>query len=269
MRSAVRLLRQRLLRARALCGHGHLEEFKSILVIAPHPDDEVFGCGGLIVRTLTEGGQVHVIVLTDGEHSHHSCCDLSSGRIRHARRDLAVKAAKPLSLDKNHITFLDWGDGQLTDARLAEIEQKVDELACQIRCLQPQVVFVPHPFEGWADHMAAELLTRSAIERSGITCKLFHYCVWFWFSMLLRRAFRVDWRRARLLDIRDVYSQKQAAMYAYLEPCAPCGNPWSGVLPPELLRAFRWNKELFFEADVADGTCPPDQISAGTRTEQT
>lgn len=55
MRRAFWLLRQQLLRARVLCGHGHLEGLESILVIAPHPDDEVLGCGGLIARVLAAG----------------------------------------------------------------------------------------------------------------------------------------------------------------------------------------------------------------------
>jgi hypothetical protein len=68
--------------------------------------------------------------------------------------------------------------------------------------------------------------------------------------MPLRKALRIDWCRARLLDIRDVYEHKQAAIDEYLRPCAPCGNPWSGVLPREFINAFKWKKELFFEADV-------------------
>ena len=37
-----------------------------VLVLAPHPDDEVFGCGGAIAASLAAGVPVHVVVLTDG-----------------------------------------------------------------------------------------------------------------------------------------------------------------------------------------------------------
>src|SRR5256885_127055 len=37
-----------------------------LLVLAPHPDDEVIGCGGLVALHLREGRPVHVVVCTDG-----------------------------------------------------------------------------------------------------------------------------------------------------------------------------------------------------------
>ena len=41
---------------------------------------------------------------------------------------------------------------------------------------------------------------------------------------------------------------KMKAMDAYIRPLAPCGNPWSGVLPKVFVDANRWNKELYFKA---------------------
>ena len=35
---------------------------KRVLVISPHPDDEVFGCGGLILRCIKAGNQPHVVI---------------------------------------------------------------------------------------------------------------------------------------------------------------------------------------------------------------
>src|SRR5437763_12388204 len=37
-----------------------------LLVLAPHPDDEVIGCGGLVALHLRENRAVHVLVVTDG-----------------------------------------------------------------------------------------------------------------------------------------------------------------------------------------------------------
>jgi N-acetylglucosamine malate deacetylase 1 len=132
--------------------------------------------------------------------------------------------------------------------------------------IQPDAVFCPHPFEGWSDHIAAEEMARAALaevggQRSGAVggqtvgrsgrwsperVELYHYCVWFWFSMPLRKAFRVDWRNAVALDIRPVWHLKQKAIQTYLEDLAPCGKPTCGVLPKDFLRAFNWKKELFF-----------------------
>jgi LmbE family N-acetylglucosaminyl deacetylase len=36
-----------------------------IVIFAPHPDDEVFGCGGSIIKWMDEGHEVHVIYISD------------------------------------------------------------------------------------------------------------------------------------------------------------------------------------------------------------
>ena len=40
------------------------ENTKRLLVVAPHPDDETFGCGGLILRAMREGSEVHWLIVT-------------------------------------------------------------------------------------------------------------------------------------------------------------------------------------------------------------
>ncbi|WP_240051127.1 PIG-L deacetylase family protein, partial [Bacteroides salyersiae] len=52
---------------------GSIEPKESLLIIAPHPDDEVIGCAGLIQRSLNKGNNVYVIILTGGEASHNGC----------------------------------------------------------------------------------------------------------------------------------------------------------------------------------------------------
>ena len=41
-------------------------DIRSLLVLAPHPDDEVFGCGGLLALAVAQGVRVQVVVLSDG-----------------------------------------------------------------------------------------------------------------------------------------------------------------------------------------------------------
>ncbi|GAH34396.1 unnamed protein product, partial [marine sediment metagenome] len=36
-----------------------------IVVFAPHPDDEIFGCGGSILKWMDEGYDVHIVYVTD------------------------------------------------------------------------------------------------------------------------------------------------------------------------------------------------------------
>ena len=40
---------------------------RAVLVLAPHPDDEVFGCGGTLVQMKAAGTRVIEVILTSGE----------------------------------------------------------------------------------------------------------------------------------------------------------------------------------------------------------
>lgn len=38
-----------------------------VLVIAPHPDDEIIGCGGTMAQHVEKGDRIFVIYVTSGE----------------------------------------------------------------------------------------------------------------------------------------------------------------------------------------------------------
>jgi len=226
-------------------------EYQSSLIIAPHPDDEVFGCGGMLAGPSSDGKKTDVLFITEGEASHQGCCMVPSSQVGAQRRSLAASANEILGVPQERLEFLEGKDGRLPNKGQDGFNRLAEKIAACLKKAAPDVVFCPHPFEGWSDHVAAEELTRTAIAMLSVNARprLYHYCVWFWYSMSLRRALLIDWRQARLLDISAQLPLKQQAMRIYLDALAPCGNPWIGKLPKEFLRAFDWDKELFFEVD--------------------
>ena len=41
----------------------------TVLIVAPHPDDEVLGVGGTMLRHLSQGDEVHVLICTKGDYA--------------------------------------------------------------------------------------------------------------------------------------------------------------------------------------------------------
>ena len=39
---------------------------KKILIVAAHPDDEVLGCGGTILKHVADGDSVHIVIMAEG-----------------------------------------------------------------------------------------------------------------------------------------------------------------------------------------------------------
>lgn len=209
----------------------------SVLIVAPHPDDEVLGCSGLIQRLLNEGKQVDVAILSGGGKSHAGCCKIDESTLIESRRNLSRKAAEILGLSLEHLHFLDYPDGCIAfDCSETDLLKKL------IKTLQPKAIFVPHKGEGWSDHLEAGRIVRKLVgEMSGVS--LYEYCVWFWYY----NVWNIDRKKAFVLTMtEEELSRKNEAINAYVQPKAPCGNPWSGVLPPVFVWANRWRKELYF-----------------------
>src|SRR3954447_5908513 len=108
-----------------------------LLVLAPHPDDEVIGCGGLVRLHLLDGRPVHVVVATDGAQAGDA-----------AQRESESRAALA-SLGNATIEFLRFPDRELANAR-----ELGDRLAAILREWKPDLIAVPSPLEIHPDHVA-------------------------------------------------------------------------------------------------------------------
>lgn len=210
------------------------------VIIAPHPDDEVIGCAGLIQALVERGTPPHVIILTGGEGSHRGCCDTPAATIVEARHRLTLKAAATLGLPESHIHCLHYPDGGV-----ALEHPETERLRQLLLSLAPDALFVPHRGEGWSDHLQAAEITKHLLR--GHNVSIYEYCVWMWYY----NVWQLDRKQARVLRmLRAQYQRKLQAVDEYVTPLAPCGKPWSGVLPKPFLKAAKWNKELYFLVNV-------------------
>lgn len=230
---------------RALLDHTKQIQLSSTsIVVAPHPDDEVFGCCGLMQRLLGSGKRVELVIMTGGGGSHSGCCSIDEVSLIAHRRELTLKAASLYGLSEAHVHFLDFPDGGIAPehSEAKRLQALLDSL---LKDEPDAAVFFPHrDGEGWPDHIRTAEIVSNLCAKNHPKVKRYEYCVWFWFY----NCWRIDWKRARLLKMNsEEYRCKQQAIDTYILPKAPCGKPWSGVLPDVFVEANRWSRELFFE----------------------
>ena len=145
---------------------------RGLLVVAPHPDDETFGCGALIARARAAGADVTVVVASDGARSTVTAkfgpaelAALRSAELREACRRLDV----PDVLELGH-----------PDGSLAGRAELADELAGLIADRRPGVVLTPCAQDPHADHLAVHRATVAALARVPGDPLLLGYPVWAW-----------------------------------------------------------------------------------------
>jgi LmbE family N-acetylglucosaminyl deacetylase len=223
-----------------------------VLVIAPHPDDETFGCGGTMALLRQAKIPVSVIFFTRGEASHLDCCQTPSTQIASLRTNLAVRALSHLGVDAADIHWLDFADGHISDEDQSAFSSAIERLQDLIHQLGPQIIFVPHELDGPADHAHTAkivLAARKVAENKGL---ILFYPVWMWHRLRCRKLPQVITHRHIIrVDIPSVLESKKAAMNLYLKTLNPlCHKPCSGILPTDFEKYFTYPYELFFRIEA-------------------
>lgn len=238
MKRILKLIRIYLLRAYAVISSGKLTIDDHILIIAPHPDDEVLGCGGLIQQAITHGKKVTVVILSDGAASHDGCCDATHETIARERRKLTLDTWNLFDgTSAPGLHFLNYPDGQIRQE-----SPETDKLKRLIEEIAPDAIYVPNLHERFPDHLEAQRIILSVVTDPAVS--IYEYCVWAWYF----DSWGLLGRKGRLCTLsKEQHDCKNRMIGSYMTPVAPCGKPWSGVLPQAMVHANRWSKELFFK----------------------
>ena len=112
-----------------------------VLAVAPHPDDEVFGPGGALLKHLADGDDVYAVICTRGEESRFGIEQVA--RVQAEARRVHTF----LGLSGSH--FLDLPAARLDDLASADINTALETV---FRTVHPDTIYVPHPGDLHRDH---------------------------------------------------------------------------------------------------------------------
>ena len=128
----------------------------TVLVIAPHPDDESIGCGGALRLHVLRKDRVLAVFLTSGELGLKHLRPEEAWRIRERE---ARKAAKILGLAE--LAFLRRPDWTLGD----DVNGAARLLRPILEAASPDLIYLPHPADCHPDHQAALPIVGAALRR--------------------------------------------------------------------------------------------------------
>ena len=148
-----------------------LDGVERVLCVAPHPDDEVFGCGGLLAALAQRGCVVHVVILTCGQQGAADRPDGDAAALGATRREESLRAAAELGIPSP--VFVGLQDRSVRhDAAL------VEALSQCISLHNPQLLLLPSLSEPHPDHQATALAGLAAAQQApgALHTVLFYEC---------------------------------------------------------------------------------------------
>lgn len=178
-----------------------------VLVLAPHADDEVIGCGGAIALHVAQGDPVAIAIVTDGmrgdPEGRFADADYRELRRREARAAAAALGAPPPEL-------WDFADQGLRELVHRSPSPLVSVVSSALDRLLPAIVYGPPETDVHPDHHAlgAALIAALAERRGDARPRAFAYEVWA----------RIE--PSHVLDVSAVWERKERALGAYASQLA-------------------------------------------------
>ncbi|KMO12162.1 PIG-L deacetylase family protein [Methylobacterium platani] len=216
-----------------------------IVVVAPHPDDESLGCGGLIAEACRLGIPVRLVVVSDGVGSHPNSPSHPPGRLRALREAETLAAAARLGLAGEHVTFLRLPDRFVPDSGPAA-EAAAELVAAAARACGAGALFVTWAHDPHCDHRASAAIAGRARDRLG-GIRLHAYPVWGW-TLPPETEVGGPPRGARL-DAARHRAAKAAAIAAHRSQTTDliADDPAGFRLEPAMIARFTERHEIFLE----------------------
>ena len=213
-----------------------------VLIVAPHPDDESIGCGGLIALLRQRGVEVRVVVVTDGTGSHPHSTSYPPERLAALRRDEVVEALSVLGVGAPSVAFWQLGDRFVPTEGDPGFETAVARALVQLHTLCPRTLVIPGDADMHGDHRAVSHIWKHAVATTRNPPQILEYLVW------PDGAHGSPGRRVSL-DIDDVLALKSRAIGAHRSQHGKLidDDPTAFCLPNELLDRVGEPREIFFE----------------------
>lgn len=199
----------------------------SLLVLAPHPDDETFGAGGLLYQCSEAGASITVLLITDGEKARPELPDLRERRASEFHTALSILAPR----------------ARVVSARLpdGEVANHASELSEHLhRLVTPGTLLVaPYELDGHTDHEAAARAALDVARQPEVPCV--RYPIWAWHRLRPQALKQSNLLRYPLSP--PALKAKQLAMNCYVSQLED--RHGGAIVPAHVLRYFQRNYEVF------------------------
>lgn len=210
-----------------------------VVVVAPHPDDEVLGAGGLMRLLAGTGARIVVVAVTDGEGSHPDSPTLRPGELIRRRRGERARALSKLGLSDVEVVRLGLPDGEVRGHEPWLTAELGRHLGAGDLCL------APWSRDGHPDHDAAGRAAVAAATTTGARSLGFLVWMWHWAEP---GDGTLPWPAMGKVSLTtEVAAAKRSAVSAFTSQLRPLSaHPAdAAILPAPILDRLTRDHEVF------------------------
>lgn len=171
----------------------HFSPHQRVCVFAPHPDDEVLGCGGLLQHLAANGNPILLVHVTNGTQSHPNSITYSPQKLNDIRPQESLAALAALGI-AHQVTSISL---ELTDGNVfAEQTELYEKLAAIVRA--DDILVTPFMHDGHPDHEATGQVVSAFATTHRLDC--YQVLIWAWHWAKPADS-RIPWQHACRIDL--------------------------------------------------------------------
>jgi LmbE family N-acetylglucosaminyl deacetylase len=217
---------------------------RGVVVVAPHPDDEVLGAGGLIQHLVRSGVEVEVLAVTDGERSHPTGGERTASILSDIRPRESLLALRRLCSPAPTVTRLG-----LPDGRVGDHEERLAD-ALRERSDRTDLWLAPWRSDGHPDHDVCGRVASEVAEDRRVRSLSFLVWAWHWADPF---DADVPWEQCRRFELdQSSLDRKRLAIQAFRSQILAPGITRNDepVLPPAVLARLQRKVEVFVDEGI-------------------
>ncbi|MBM3289495.1 MAG: PIG-L family deacetylase [Candidatus Hydrogenedentes bacterium] len=217
-------------------------EGKTVMVFAPHPDDEHFAMAGTLSMLVDHKNTVYVVIFTN-DNKGSKDLEMTRERLAQIRRAEEEEASKAVGIPKENLIWLGYDDG---DLEYADPSRLRGELSRLIKKYRPDVVFSPDPGAKWVQWHKSDHRMSAYIVQDAFRAAEWHL---YYPQHLLDEGlqpfavpmayFYYSQEPNYEVDITDRYDTKVKALAAHVSQFEPSITKYTPTMPPATLEGIR------------------------------
>ncbi|MES2280176.1 MAG: PIG-L family deacetylase [Pseudomonadota bacterium] len=213
-------------------------DLSRLVMIAPHPDDEVLACGGFLAMRAARYAPSLIVAVTDGEASHGTADAQACARLGARRAEESYAGLRVLGVTPSTVIRLGVPDGQAANY----IDSIVKRIAPLVEA--DDIIVSTWKLDGHPDHEAVSEAARRVAQAKG--CCLLQAPVWMWHWAKPDDA-RIPWSDLVGLHLpTHAIQAKRQALARHRSQLESFGNDMVPVLISSIVERASRADEFFF-----------------------